>query len=47
MTNKEKLFSVKVRLHQLKNNGKNFDSPGVVHKLERKVRRLEKLVEAE
>ena len=47
MTNKEKLMSVRVRLHQLKNNGKNFESPGVVKKLQRKVKRLEKLVEAE
>lgn len=41
MTNAEKLFAVKVRLHNLKNNNKNEDSPGVVKKLERKVRNLE------
>ena len=41
MTNEQKLFALKVRLHNLKNNNKNEDSPGVVHKLERKVRNLE------
>ena len=46
MTNEQKLLAVKVRLHNLKNNNKNEDSPGVVKKLTRKVRRLEKMVEA-
>lgn len=47
MTNKDKLFMIKVRLHQLKNNGKNLDSPGVVNKLERRVRLFERRIVAE
>lgn len=35
-----RLIRAEVRLHYLKNNGKNIDSPGVVRKLERKIRRL-------
>lgn len=35
-----RLLRAEVRLHYLKNNGKNVDSPGVVRKLERKIRRL-------
>lgn len=42
MTNEEKILMLKVRLHKLENNGKNFDSPGVVHKLRRQIRNLEK-----
>lgn len=47
MTNKDKLFMIKVRLHQLKNNGKNLDSPGAVNKLERRVRLFERRIAAE
>ena len=36
-----KLASAKIRLHNLKSNGKNVDSPGVVHKLERQIRNME------
>lgn len=36
----KRLIRAEVRLHYLKNNGKNVDSPGVVRKLERKIRRL-------
>ena len=32
---------LKFRLHKLRNNGKNLDSPGVVKKLERQIRRME------
>lgn len=37
---KNKLTGLEVRFHRLKNNGRNFDSPGVVHKLERQIRRI-------
>lgn len=37
-----RLIRAEVRLHNLNNNGKNVDSPGVVRKLERKIRRLNK-----
>ena len=39
-TNEDKLLALENRVHKLKNNGKNSDSPGVVKKLERKIRRL-------
>ena len=39
-TDEEKLLALENRLHKLKNNGKNSDSPGVVRKLERKIRKL-------
>lgn len=35
-----RLKRAEVRLHYLKRNGKNIDSPGVVNKLERKVKRF-------
>jgi hypothetical protein len=38
--NRDKLLAMENRLHKLKNNGKNSDSPGVVRKLERKIRKL-------
>ena len=40
MGSKANLKAMEVRLHKLKNNGKNFDSPGVVNKLERQIRNL-------
>lgn len=40
MENKDKLLAMEIRLHKLKTNGKNSDSPGVVKKLERKIRNL-------
>ena len=40
MTNKEKILALEIRLHKLKSNGKNEDSPGVVKKLERRIRKL-------
>ena len=39
-TDEEKLLALENRLHKLKTNGKNSDSPGVVRKLERKIRKL-------
>ena len=39
----EKLLAMKIRLHKLKNNGRNDDSPGVVRKLERQIRQIEKM----
>lgn len=32
---------MKIRLHKLESNGKNVDSPGVVNKLRRQIRRKE------
>lgn len=40
MNNKEKLLILEHRLHKLKTNGKNEDSPGVINKIERQIRRL-------
>lgn len=39
----EKLLAMKIRLHKLKNNGRNDDSPGVIKKLERQIRQIEKM----
>lgn len=33
-----KILAMERRLHKLRTNGKNEDSPGVVKKLERKIR---------
>lgn len=33
-----RLAGAEVRLHKLQNNGKNFDSPGVIKKLKRKIK---------
>lgn len=39
MLSKEaRLARAEVRLHNLENNGKNFDSPGVVKKLKRRIK---------
>ena len=35
------LIKWKVRLHKLENNGRNVDSPGIVNKLRRKIRKAE------
>ena len=45
MENKNKLLAMETRLHKLKTNGKNDDSPGVVRKLERKIRKLKEMGE--
>lgn len=42
MTNEEKLVLLKVRLHKLESSVKNQDCPGVVRKLQRQIRNLEK-----
>ena len=42
MTNEEKLLILKVRLHKLEASAKNSDCPGVVRKLQRQIRNLEK-----
>ena len=39
----EKLLAMKIRLHKLKNNGRNNDSPGVIRKLERRIRQIEQM----
>ncbi len=40
MKNKDNLVALENRLHKLKTNGKNEDSPGVVKKLERKILKI-------
>ena len=42
MTNEERLLILKVRLHKLEASVKNSDCPGVVRKLQRQIRNLEK-----
>jgi hypothetical protein len=42
MTNTEKLQILKIRLNTVKARGKYLDCPGVVQKLERQIRNLEK-----
>lgn len=39
-TDEEKLLALENRLHKLKSNGKNSDSPGVIKKLQRKIRNI-------
>ena len=43
MTKKEKVLLMENRLHRLKSNGKNSDSPGVVNKLKRRIAKLKEL----
>ena len=38
--NTDKLLALQIRLHNLKNNGKNSDSPGVIRKIEREIRQI-------
>lgn len=38
---KDRLAELKIRLHRLKNNGRNSDSPGVIRKIERQIRNIE------
>ena len=40
--NKNKLLAAEIRLHKLKNNGRNEDSPGVIRKIEREIRQIKK-----
>ena len=40
--NRDKLTQLKIRLHRLKTNGRNEDSPGVIRKIEREIRQIEK-----
>ena len=37
---KNKLLATEIRLHKLKSNGKNSDSPGVIRKIEREIRQI-------
>ena len=37
---KKKLLAAEIRLHKLKNNGRNSDSPGVIRKIEREIRHM-------
>ena len=34
------LLALEIRLHKLKNNGRNSDSPGVIRKIEREIRQI-------
>ena len=38
--NKNKLLALEIRLHKLKNNGRNSDSHGVLRKIEREIRQI-------
>ena len=38
--NTNKLLALEIRLHKLKNNGRNEDSPGVIKKIEREIRQI-------
>jgi hypothetical protein len=38
--NENKLLALEIRLHKLKNNGRNSDSPGVIRKIEREIRQI-------
>lgn len=42
MTNEEKLMLLKVRLHKLESSAKNQDCPGVITKVKKQIRNLEK-----
>ena len=37
---KKKLLAAEIRLHKLKNNGRNNDSHGVIRKIEREIRHM-------
>lgn len=39
-TDEEKLLALENRLHKLKSNGKNNDSPGVAKKIQRKITKI-------
>ena len=39
-SNEYKILALEARLHKLKTDGKNEDSPGVIRKIERKLRRM-------
>ena len=39
----ERLIALENRLHKLKSNGKNDDSPGVVKKIERKIAKMKQV----
>lgn len=41
MSKEDRLNILKFRLHVIKERGKSTDSPGVMHKIEREIRRLE------
>ena len=36
----KKLLGLEMRLHRLKTNGRNVDSPGVIGKIEREIRQI-------
>lgn len=39
-TDSERLIALENRLHKLKSNGKNSDSPGVAKKIQRKIMKI-------
>ena len=42
-TDNERLIALENRLHKLKTNGKNDDSPGVMRKIERKIAKIKQV----
>ena len=42
MSKEDRLKILKFRLHVIKERGKSTDSPGVMRKIEREIRRLER-----
>jgi len=42
MTREEKILLLRVRLHRLESSAKNQDCPGVITKVKRQIRNLEK-----
>ena len=40
MEDKSRLLMLERRLHKLKTNGRNEDSPGVIKKIEREIRNI-------
>lgn len=42
MTKEDKILLLKVRFHKLESSTKNEDSPGVITKVKRQIRNLEK-----
>jgi hypothetical protein len=42
-TDNERLIALENRLHKLKTNGKNSDSPGVMKKIERKIAKIKQV----
>lgn len=44
MEDKSRLLMLERRLHKLKTNGRNEDSPGVIRKIEREIRNIKQRI---